>query len=146
MKIYAAMTMKPHPLPHWVFFLALSHFRMASIVQVLPHSPISHPHTPHTPTPTHTHTHTLVVQGVYSRGIQGNASSSIALFYKNLVQPLAEAGCALIRTAESSPAVLDFVGYSQRAKVTLSKLKGFMREHVYPAEAVSPTHAHTHTH
>ncbi|CAI8013154.1 Acyl-CoA dehydrogenase family member 11 [Geodia barretti] len=108
MMMYATMTMRPHPLPHWTFFLALSYFRMASIAQ-----------------------------GVYARGIQGNASSSIALFYKNLVQPLAEAGCALIRTVKNTPPVLDFVGYSQRAKVTLSKLKEFMREHVYPAEPVS---------
>ena len=35
MKMYAAMTMKPHPLPQWTFFLALSCFRMASIAQVL---------------------------------------------------------------------------------------------------------------
>ena len=61
----------------------------------------------------------------------------MALFYKNLVQPLAEAGCALIRTVNNIPPVLDFVGYSQRAKVTLSKLKEFMKKHVYPAEPVS---------
>ena len=76
-------------------------------------------------------------QGVYARGIQGNANSSIALFYKDLVQPLAEAGCALIRTANNIPPVLEFVGYSQRAKVTLSKLKEFMKEQVYPTEPVS---------
>ena len=74
---------------------------------------------------------------MYARGIQGNASSSIALFYKDLVQPLAEAGCALIKAAESMPPVLSFVGYSQRAKVTLLKLKEFMRDHIYPAESVS---------
>ena len=34
MRMYAAMTRKPHPLPHWTFFLALSCFRMASIAQV----------------------------------------------------------------------------------------------------------------
>jgi acyl-CoA dehydrogenase family protein 11 len=112
MMMYATMTMRPHPLPHWTFFLALSYFRMASIAQ-----------------------------GVYARGIQGNASSSIALFYKNLVQPLAGAGCALIRTVKNTPPVLDFVGYSQRAKVTLSKLKEFMREHVYPAEPALYAHA-----
>ena len=61
----------------------------------------------------------------------------MALFYKNLVQPLAEAGCAVIKTTENVPPVLDFVGYSQRAKVTLSKLKDFMCDHIYPAEPVS---------
>ena len=64
----------------------------------------------------------------------------MALLYKNMVQPLAEAGCALIRVTETTPPVLEFVGYSQRAKVTLLKLKEFMREHVYPTELVRSVH------
>ena len=76
------------------------------------------------------------MQGVYARGIQGNASSSMALFYKDIVQPLAEAGCGFIRTAEDTPPILRFIGYSQRAKVTLTNLKEFMRDHIYPAEPV----------
>ena len=73
---------------------------------------------------------------MYARGIQGNASSSMALFYKDMVQPLAGAGCALIRAAENTTPVLNFIGYSQRAKVTLLKLKQFMQEHIYSAEPV----------
>ena len=61
----------------------------------------------------------------------------MALFYQNIVQPLSEAGCAFIRAAKDTPPVLSFVGYSQRAKVTLMKLKEFMKEHIYPAEPVS---------
>ena len=61
----------------------------------------------------------------------------MAHFFKSMVPPLAEAGCSFIRTSEATPSVLDFVGYSQRAKNTLSKLKEFMQEHVYPAELVS---------
>jgi acyl-CoA dehydrogenase family protein 11 len=112
MRMYAAMTMKPHPLPHWIFFRALSCFRMASIAQ-----------------------------GVYARGIQGNASSSMALFYKDIVQPLAEAGCAFIRAAEDTSPLLGFIGYSQRAKVMLMNLKEFMQDHIYPAEPELYAHA-----
>ena len=61
----------------------------------------------------------------------------MALFYKNLVQPLAEAGCAFIKASEDTPPILSFVDYSERAKVTLLKLKEFMRDYIYPAEDVS---------
>ena len=77
-----------------------------------------------------------LLQGVYARGIQGNASSSMALFYKDIVQPLAEAGCAFIRAAEDTAPLLGFIGYSQRAKVMLMNLKEFMQDHIYPAEPV----------
>ena len=86
-----------------------------------------------------TYVHTIsipLMQGVYARGIQGNASSSMALFYKDIVQPLAEVGCAFIRAAEHTSPILEFIGYSQRAKVMLMNLKEFMRDHIYPAEPV----------
>ena len=35
------------------------------------------------------------------------------------------------------PSVLDFVGYSQRARDTLQQVKDFITEHIYPRELVS---------
>ena len=36
-------------------------------------------------------------QGVYARGMKGNASSSVARGFKVMVSPLAERGCSFIK-------------------------------------------------
>ena len=41
------------------------------------------------------------------------------------------------REQDQVPSVLNFVGYSARARDILQRLKQFMQEHVYPAEMVS---------
>ena len=41
--------------------------------------------------------HILFSQGVYARGLLGNASSAQATMFKAVVDPLADLGCSFIR-------------------------------------------------
>lgn len=104
-RIYAALRALSHPIPHLDYFKALACFRMAAIAQ-----------------------------GVYARGMMGTASSSRAQTFQDMVGPLADAGCFFKSEQERVPSVLNFVGYSAKARELLQRLKQFMKEHVYPAE------------
>ena len=95
-RMYSALMKLPHPLPNWPFFKALSCFRMASIAQVgicltcakLLSSALEEQCC-------------IVLQGVYARGLLGNASSAQAEMFNALVEPLATVGCSFIRYVTS---------------------------------------------
>ena len=97
-KTYSVTAGIPHPIENWSFFKALSCFRMAGITQVslslflslsvslclsLSLSIIR----------MFGVLIGLLLQGVYARGLLGNASSEEAKMYKHFVQPLAKVGC-----------------------------------------------------
>ncbi|KAL5496196.1 hypothetical protein EMCRGX_G012434 [Ephydatia muelleri] len=108
---YTACMTQPHP--QWPFFLALSLFRMASILQ-----------------------------GVYARSVRGNASSDRGALFMNMVKPLAEGGLYFAKSKSILlPSLLHFIGYSSRAFVTLLCVKDFIAEHVYPVEKAYYEHA-----
>ncbi|XP_038179957.1 acyl-CoA dehydrogenase family member 11 [Arvicola amphibius] len=97
-------------LPNWNFFIALSFFKLAGIAQ-----------------------------GVYSRYLLGNNSSEDSFLMANIVQPLAETGLQLSKRTLST--VLpradpknQLFAQSRRGQEVLTKVKEFMRQHVFPAE------------
>ncbi|XP_057622328.1 acyl-CoA dehydrogenase family member 11 [Chionomys nivalis] len=97
-------------LPNWNFFTALSFFKLAGIAQ-----------------------------GVYSRYLLGNNSSEDSFLMANIVQPLAETGLQLSkRTLSAVPPRADpknqLFAQSRRGQEVLTKVKQFMRQHVFPAE------------
>jgi acyl-CoA dehydrogenase family protein 11 len=103
-RIYAAIRNIPHPIPHLAFYQALSCFRMASILQ-----------------------------GVVTRGRQGNASSENALAFEPMVAPLAEAGLAFVDKASKTD-ITTMLPYSQRARRVLGEVKEFITEKILPVE------------
>uniref|UniRef100_A0A8I5ZR07 Acyl-CoA dehydrogenase family member 11 n=1 Tax=Rattus norvegicus TaxID=10116 RepID=A0A8I5ZR07_RAT len=97
-------------LPNWNFFMALSFFKLAGIAQ-----------------------------GVYSRYLMGNNSSEDSFLTANTVQPLAETGLQLSRrTLSTVPPQADaksrLFAQSRRGQEVLTRVKQFMKQHVFPAE------------
>ncbi|XP_040818794.1 acyl-CoA dehydrogenase family member 11 [Ochotona curzoniae] len=97
-------------LPNWNFFLALSCFKFAAIAQ-----------------------------GVYSRFILGNNAAADSFRFANFVAPLAETGLQLSkRTFSTEAPQMDAAGqlFSQtrKGREVLSRVKQFMKEHVFPME------------
>eukprot|EP00818_Percolomonas_sp_WS_P003256 CAMPEP_0117446762 /NCGR_PEP_ID=MMETSP0759-20121206/6515_1 /TAXON_ID=63605 /ORGANISM="Percolomonas cosmopolitus, Strain WS" /LENGTH=806 /DNA_ID=CAMNT_0005239053 /DNA_START=35 /DNA_END=2452 /DNA_ORIENTATION=- len=81
-----------------------------------------------------------IVQGVYKRSLQGNASSSRARALGRLVEPMAEVAWQMVMdNDEHLP--MNSGGVSFRNSLSFEnglkkKLIRFMREHVYPAESI----------
>lgn len=97
-------------LPNWNFFMALSFFKLAGISQ-----------------------------GVYRRYLMGNNSSEDSFLTANTVQPLAETGLQLSkRTLRTTPPQADaksqLFAQSRRGQEVLTRVKQFMKQHVFPAE------------
>ncbi|XP_075820931.1 acyl-CoA dehydrogenase family member 11 [Microtus pennsylvanicus] len=97
-------------LPNWNFFMALSFFKLAGIAQ-----------------------------GVYCRYLLGNNSSEDSFLMANIVQPLAETGLQLSKRTLST--VLpradpknQLFAQTRRGQEVLTKVKQFMKQHVFPAE------------
>ncbi|XP_059508178.1 acyl-CoA dehydrogenase family member 11 [Stegostoma tigrinum] len=98
------------PLSNWNFFLALSFFKVASILQ-----------------------------GVYARSLLGNASAEDAHVYGESVKPLAETGLqACHRKMESLKADFPRTRVTFQLSVlgqsVLQQLREFSKRHLYPAE------------
>ncbi|XP_015995786.2 acyl-CoA dehydrogenase family member 11 isoform X1 [Rousettus aegyptiacus] len=94
-------------LPNWNFFLALSCFKMAGILQ-----------------------------GVYNRHLLGNNASENSILVANDVQPLAETGLQLSKRTtlpqiDTTPGL--FV-QTRRGQEVLTRVKYFMKQHILPAE------------
>ncbi|XP_072047432.1 acyl-CoA dehydrogenase family member 11-like [Amphiura filiformis] len=109
-----------YPVPNWEFYLALSFFKICSICQ-----------------------------GVYARGIMGNASSEMAQMFGEITKQYAEVGwrqtqkvsasvamAATASPAQSITAVLDSGPSTARGRELYQKVKDFMRDEVFPAEAI----------
>ncbi|KAM5231302.1 acyl-CoA dehydrogenase family member 11 isoform 2-T2 [Hipposideros larvatus] len=97
-------------LPNWNFFLALSFFKMAAIVQ-----------------------------GVYSRYLLGNNVSENSFQFANVVQPLAETGLQLskrtLRTVlPQADTPRELFAQSRRGQEVIAQVKHFMKQHILPAE------------
>ncbi|CAO2633771.1 Acyl-CoA dehydrogenase family member 11 [Lemmus lemmus] len=97
-------------LPNWNFFIALSFFKMAGIAQ-----------------------------GVYSRYLMGNNSSEDSFLMANIVQPLAETGLQLSKRTLSTVLLKtdpknQLFAQSRRGQEVLTRVKQFMKQHVFPAE------------
>ncbi|KAF6312423.1 acyl-CoA dehydrogenase family member 11 [Rhinolophus ferrumequinum] len=97
-------------LPNWNFFLALSYFKIAGILQ-----------------------------GVYSRYLLGNNVSENSFLFANVVQPLAETGLQLskrtLRTAQPHvDTTRQLFAQSKRGQEVLTQVKHFMKQHILPAE------------
>lgn len=99
--------------PQWAYYLSFSLFRLMSILQ-----------------------------GVYKRGLQGNASSTNSNRFKHLAIKAAQDGYALSRIAEGEVAApfglekgaMAIGEVSERFWETARKLETFLDEHVYPNE------------
>lgn len=97
-------------LPNWNFFMALSFFKLAGIAQ-----------------------------GVYSRYLMGNNSSEDSFLTANTVQPLAETGLQLSKrtlstTLPQADAKNQLFVQSRRGREVLTRVKQFMKQHIFPAE------------
>ncbi|OCT75955.1 hypothetical protein XELAEV_18031139mg [Xenopus laevis] len=110
MSIYSRCRGVPLPVPNWNFFLALTFFKLAGILQ-----------------------------GVHARFLIGNSSGENASVFAEMVQPLAENGLKLaeqqnnmIRDRSSSSQEL-FI-QSPKGQKVLKKVKQFMEQHVFPAQ------------
>ncbi len=96
----------------WIFFLSLSLYRIASICA-----------------------------GVYTRALQGNASNSNALAFRDVVKQLADEALALIRTTESAMPrderqITGSINTpSKEAIPLLEKLRAFIDDYVIPRES-----------
>ncbi|XP_067857901.1 acyl-CoA dehydrogenase family member 11 [Heptranchias perlo] len=98
------------PLPNWNFFLALSFFKIASILQ-----------------------------GVYARSLIGNASAENAHKYGGSIKPLAEAGLQVFNwetesSTMQSQTTRNLFQQSIKGQRVLQQLKEFTKQYLYPAE------------
>ncbi|XP_076822327.1 acyl-CoA dehydrogenase family member 11-like isoform X2 [Clavelina lepadiformis] len=94
------------PIPNWNFYLALSFFKLTSIVQ-----------------------------GVYARSQQGNASSPHASMYGYLIKPLILTALKLAKRSDLTTASMPMtLSPSPKGQETLDRVKDFVRTHVEPRE------------
>lgn len=117
LEAYVRTSKRLGPLQNWPFYLGLSFFRMSSIVH-----------------------------GVYARSLQGNASSTNAQMFGELVTLVADKGLTLAKTpaAEfmtSKPSIsatlqLQPFKMSEKFWKLRQLLVNFMEEHVYPNETL----------
>ncbi|XP_033022085.1 acyl-CoA dehydrogenase family member 11 [Lacerta agilis] len=96
--------------PNLNFFLALSYFKVASIMQ-----------------------------GIYARYLQGNSVAENSHEFCNMVKPLAETGLLVSKktsfATESQPCSTgELFHQSKEGKEVLEKVKDFMKKYVFPAE------------
>ncbi|XP_019863995.1 PREDICTED: acyl-CoA dehydrogenase family member 11-like, partial [Amphimedon queenslandica] len=79
-----------------------------------------------------------IAQGVYARGLHGNASSSFTDRFKHVVRPLAKTGCSFFDPRFVAnypfPSYLESGKFSQRGRQILAQVKEFMDDYIYPAE------------
>ncbi|XP_051817542.1 acyl-CoA dehydrogenase family member 11 [Antechinus flavipes] len=97
-------------LPNWNFFLALSYFKLAGIMQ-----------------------------GVYARYLLGNSASETSHLFADVVKPLAETGLQLTkRTLSATVSQSDPTGrlflQSKTGQEVLLRVKHFMQQYILPAE------------
>ncbi|XP_071792145.1 acyl-CoA dehydrogenase family member 11-like isoform X1 [Asterias amurensis] len=126
---YCQRCLLPYPLPDWNFYLALGFYKMASIGQ-----------------------------GVYCRAILGNASSSFASNFDDVVKVMLNTGLkqTVSRTDNSvvfaKPSsslmlemqpVLESQPLSHRAKDILQKVQDFVKNEVLPAEEIYLAQVHS---
>uniref|UniRef100_A0A4W3HRD6 Acyl-CoA dehydrogenase family member 11 n=1 Tax=Callorhinchus milii TaxID=7868 RepID=A0A4W3HRD6_CALMI len=107
LSIYCRCRSLPVLLPNWNFFLALSSFKLASIIQ-----------------------------GVYARSILGNATADNAHEFKDSVKPLAQTGLKLELSIEHPPDTRSQSEQTAQGHLVLQQLKKFMKQHLFPAEQV----------
>ena len=75
------------------------------------------------------------IQGVVTRGRQGNASSDQALIYEAMIVPLAEAGLQYAGRSAKTSKVAPF-HLSPKAQKVLKEVTSFIDDRVIPAEKV----------
>ncbi|XP_044534351.1 acyl-CoA dehydrogenase family member 11 [Gracilinanus agilis] len=97
-------------LPNWNFFLALSYFKLAGIMQ-----------------------------GVYARYLLGNSASETSYLFADVVKPLAELGLQFTkRTLSATVSRTDSTGrlflQTRTGQEVLLRVKHFMQQYVLPAE------------
>ncbi|XP_074051920.1 acyl-CoA dehydrogenase family member 11 [Macrotis lagotis] len=97
-------------LPNWNFFLALSYFKLAGIMQ-----------------------------GVYARYLQGNSASETSYLFADVVKPLAEVGLQFTkRTLSATVSQPDPTGrlflQTRTGQEVLLRVKHFMQQYILPAE------------
>jgi len=92
-----------YPIKNWNVYLSLCFFKLASIIQ-----------------------------GVYSRHLQGNASSPTAQITGYLVKPLVLTALSIIKSNEKAAMILS---PSIKGQKVLDRVKTFLSEHVDPTES-----------
>ncbi|XP_069586208.1 acyl-CoA dehydrogenase family member 11 [Ranitomeya imitator] len=93
----------------WNFFLALTFFKLAGILQ-----------------------------GVHARFLLGNSSGENASMFSDMVQPLAENGLRLAKRDKTSVEISNSPGelflLSMKGQLVLQQVKQFMKQHILPAQ------------
>ncbi|KAM8967774.1 acyl-CoA dehydrogenase family member 11 isoform 2-T2 [Pelodytes ibericus] len=110
MNIYSHCRKITLPVPDWNFYLGLTFFKMAGILQ-----------------------------GIHARFLIGNASGENASIFGDMVKPLAERGLALVkRENQTAPRVpsptTDLFLQSPKGHNVLQQVKRFMQEYIFPAQ------------
>ena len=75
------------------------------------------------------------MQGVVTRGRQGNASSDQALMYEAVIVPMAEAGLQYAARSAKTSKVAPF-HLTPKAQKVLQEVTSFIDERIIPAEKV----------
>ena len=76
-----------------------------------------------------------ILQGVYGRAFTGNASSSNAKLFGDVIQPIIKLALNLTGTiGYVQPTVPDFINLTKKGREMLDRVKAFMNEFVYPNE------------
>uniref|UniRef100_A0AAR2JX93 Acyl-CoA dehydrogenase family member 11 n=1 Tax=Pygocentrus nattereri TaxID=42514 RepID=A0AAR2JX93_PYGNA len=83
-----------------------------------------------------------IAQGIYARSLLGNASAPDAARYGETVEPLAQLA---LKIAHRSLRICQRFLQSPRGHAVLQQVKEFMRQHVLPAQQVSPHHIEINT-
>nr|CAB3219670.1 acyl-CoA dehydrogenase family member 11 [Phallusia mammillata] len=105
-RYYCKLRGIPYPIPNWNFYLALNFFKLAGIVQ-----------------------------GVYARSLQGNASSPYAAAYQSLVLPLINTALKLSKQGEMAPSLSPMtISPSPKGNVILDQVKKIIKEELEPRE------------
>ncbi|XP_073406211.1 acyl-CoA dehydrogenase family member 11 [Dendrobates tinctorius] len=93
----------------WNFFLALTFFKLAGILQ-----------------------------GIHARFLLGNSSGENASMFSDMVQPLAENGLRLAKREKTSVEISNSPGelflLSVKGQLVLQQVKQFMKQHILPAQ------------
>ncbi|XP_068092380.1 acyl-CoA dehydrogenase family member 11 [Hyperolius riggenbachi] len=108
MSIYSRCRGVASPVQDWNFFLALTFFKLAGILQ-----------------------------GIHARFLLGNSSGENASIYGDMVKPLAENGLRLTtreNTVAKLPGSPELFFLSAKGQKVLNQVKQFMEQHVFPAQ------------
>ena len=76
-----------------------------------------------------------ILQGVYGRAFTGNASSSKAEAFGDVIQPIIKLAISLTENIGFvQPTIPDFINLTEKGRKMLFRVKAFMNEFVYPNE------------